>query len=171
MLELFAIVLGVGAAIVLLVRFPALRVLLLVLAFLASAVVWWVIDREQARRALAHQLIPLDEIALRDLAVVSGDNLHHLSGTATNNSDSYVLTELIIEVSLADCPSPAAVDEECQIVGSGLARAHSPWRIPPRESREIEVDFKLRDAEPPQGVARWIYAVAETRASLDPPTR
>jgi len=29
----------------------------LILVFLGSAVVWWIIDRDQARRALAHQLI------------------------------------------------------------------------------------------------------------------
>jgi hypothetical protein len=168
MLELFATVLGVGVAVYLLIRFPAFRVLLVVLAFLASAVVWWIIDHQQARRALAHQLIPLEQIELHDLSVASaGEGLHRLSGTATNNSDRYVLTELIIEVSVADCPSPATSDDDCEIAGTGLARAHSPWRIPPRQSRELDVDFKLRDAKAAAGTARWLYSVAETRASLD----
>jgi len=168
MSELFATVLGVGVFIVLLVRFPAFRILLVVLAFLASAVVWWIIDREQARRALAHQLIPLEQIELHDLRVVSDDNVHHLSGSARNMSDRYTLTELIIQVSIADCPNANAAEEECEIVGSGLARAHSPWRIPPRSARDIDIDFRLRDAPSAPGEMRWIYAVAETRASLDP---
>jgi hypothetical protein len=166
MLEIFAAVASIGIFIALLVRFPVLRVVTALLVFLASALVWWTFDHQQSRRALAHQLIPLEAIELQGLQVTSGGDLHHLTGSARNASD-YVLTELIIEVSAAVCENEEAPDEACEVVGSGLARAHSPWRIPPGESRDLDIDFRLRDMTPKDGALRWRYAVAETRASLD----
>jgi hypothetical protein len=168
MLNILATTLCVGAFIFLLVRFPAFRVVTIVLAFLGSAVIWWIIDRDQARRALAHQLIALEEVELQDLRVRSSDDSHRLTGLARNASAQYTLTELIIKVSVADCAAATAPSEDCKIVADGLARAHSPWRIPPRQTRDIDLDFKLTELPAASGELRWSYSVAQTRASLEP---
>jgi hypothetical protein len=167
MFSLIVTGIAVGVLILLMICFPAFRLLAIVAIFLGSAVVWWIIDRDQARRALAHQLIGPEQIELADLKVNAQDSPRRLTGLIRNNS-SYVLTELIIRVSALDCPAQSEGIEDCETLVDGLAREHSPWRIQPRQARDIDVDFRLGELPPPRGELRWMFAVVETRASLDP---
>lgn len=147
-------------------RFPAVRIAVLVAAFAAAAVVWWIVDREQARLALAHELIPLQRIELKDMHVVNAAGSYQLTGAVRNGSRKYTLTELIVQLAAADCPSETAKDDECEVIGDALARVHSPWRVAPKETKELTVDFKMAELPQPKGVQRWIYSVKETRAAL-----
>jgi hypothetical protein len=167
MFSLIVTGIAVGILILLLIRFPAFRLLAIVAIFLGSAVVWWIIDHDQSRRALAHQLIATDQIELVGLKVDAKNTPRRLTGLVRNNS-SYVLTEVIIRVSAMDCPAESEGLEDCETVADGLAREHSPWRVQPRQSRDIDVDFRFGDLPPPRGDLRWVFAVVETRASLDP---
>ncbi len=167
MLEFIVTAVSIGVLAILLIRFPAVRLLAVVAIFLGSAVLWWRFDREQARRALAHQLIAPEQIELAGLTVGKQDAAHHLTGSVRNAS-SYVLTELIVRVAAMDCPINGAGADDCETLGDGLARAHSPWRVPPRQARDIDVDFRLGELPPPHGELRWVFSVVETRASLDP---
>jgi hypothetical protein len=145
-------------------RFPAVRIVVLVAAFAAAAVVWWIVDREQARLALAHDLIPLQRIELEDMHVANAASGYQLTGAVRNGSRKYTLTELIVQLAVADCPNETAKDDECEIIGDALARAHSPWRVAPKETKELSVAFTMDEVPQPKGVQRWIYSVAETRA-------
>jgi len=169
MFEFIVTAVSIGALVILLIRFPAVRLVAVIAVFFGSAVVWWIIDRDQARRALAHQLIAAEQIQLTGLRVAAKDSAHHSLSGSVRNASSYALTELIIRVSAMDCPINGEPADECETQGEGLARAHSPWRVPPREARDIEVDFRMGELSPPHGELRWSYSVVETRASLDPP--
>ena len=168
MLEFIVTAVSIGVLVILLIRFPAVRLFAVVAVFLASAVVWWIIDRDQARRALAHQLIAPEQIELSGLRVAAQDSTHRSLSGSVRNASSYTLTEVIIRVSAMDCPIDGEQAGDCRTLGEGLARAHSPWRIPPRQARDIDVDFRLGELPPPHGELRWIFTVVETRASLAP---
>jgi hypothetical protein len=162
---LLVVVVCLSLVVVALNRFPAIRIVVLVAAFAGAAVVWWIVDREQARRALAHDLIPLQRIELKDMHVVNTSGAFQLAGAVHNGSPKYTLTELIVQLAVADCPNETAKDDECEIIADALARAHSPWNVAPKETKDLNVDFKMAELPPAKGVVRWIYSVAQTRAA------
>ena len=165
MIGLLVVIVCLSLVVVALNRFPAVRIAVLAVAFAAAAVVWWIVDREQARLAIAHDLIPLQRIELKDMHVVNSAGTYQLAGAVRNGSRKYTLTELIVQLAAVDCPDAAAKDDECEIIGDALARAHSPWNVAPKETKELTVDFKMAELPPAKGVVRWIYSVAETRAA------
>jgi hypothetical protein len=165
LIGLVVVLICLSLVVVALNRFPAVRIAVLGAAFAAAAVIWWIVDREQARLALAHDLIPLQRIELKDMHVVNGEGGYQLAGAVRNGSRKYTLTELIVQLAAVDCPTETAKDEECEILGDALARAHSPWNVAPKQTKDLAVDFKMSELPPPKGIMRWIYTVAETRAA------
>jgi hypothetical protein len=168
MLGLIAGLAGLLLLSFLLVRFPGLRLALIVVGFATSAIFWWIVDRNQARRLEAHSLIPIEAVELRNIRIDRAEDGYRLSGLAHNGSKSYVLDELIIKLTLADCPDTAAEDEACELVGSTTARLHNPWRLSPDETGAIEAIFVLDGIDAVRGAPRWGHAVAQTRARLEP---
>lgn len=168
MIELLAATICVAILAVLMARFPAFRIAIVILGFLASAIVWWIIDQNQERRALAHELIPLEQVDLKDLSVLKDNSGYLLTGIVGNQSPKYILTELIVKVLITDCPDASVENRECEIIGNTIARAHSPWMVPPSQTRDIRVGFELADLPEARGVVRWNYSVVQTRARLEP---
>jgi hypothetical protein len=165
LIGLVVVIICLSLVVVALNRFPAVRVVVLAVAFAGAAVIWWLVDREQARLALAHDLIPLQRIELKGMHVVGTPGAFQLAGAVRNGSRKYTLTELIVQLAAIDCPDEATKDDECEILGDALARAHSPWNVAPKETKDLAVDFKMGDLPPAKGIVRWVYTVAETRAA------
>jgi hypothetical protein len=168
MMGLIAGLAGLALVVMLLVRFPGLRLAVIIAGFAASAVLWWIVDRNQVRRLEAHSLIPIEAIELRNIRIDRAEDGFRLTGFAHNGSKSYVLDELIIKLTLADCSDSAIESDACEVMGSTTTRLHNPWRLSPDETRSFEALFALEDAGAPHGAPRWSYAVAQTRARLEP---
>lgn len=140
---------------------------LIALAAIGVALLW--AGSEQSNREFRAEMerertaIPLSAVELRGLSLSDSYGFVGLSGSVVNHG-SYPISQLTIQVSLRDCPSPQT-DANCTIIGQDDAMVFVD--VPPGQARAINTTVDLSNAAARGPHWGWIYELKEVRAKID----
>jgi len=106
--------------------------------------------------------ITVAEIVIEDANLEPDPRVTKLSGRVINNATAYVLTGIVFDVKLYDCPTEDTPLTACFIIGEDTKEARVS--VPPGQLRAFEAALIFANLPPVEGVLRWDYSVESLRA-------
>lgn len=121
---------------------------------------FWLTEPETER---ATARILAEEVVLDRLALDRSARGATLTGRVVNRSGRFRLREMSIALRLYDCPSEAAPEGDCAVIGDAMAIARPD--VPPGQVRAFSASYVFANMPPVAGVLRWEWSILGLRAT------
>ncbi len=143
-------------------RLPEMRIAgTIIAATLIGGLAYYTFTAPSASEEELNQ-IAINEIALEEVDLVLGPRVATLSGRVINNSEGYVLTGILFDVKLYDCPAETTPLPDCFIIGEDESEAR--LTAPSGQLRAFDATLLFNDLPAVEGIQRWGYEVKTLRA-------
>lgn len=146
---------------------PAFRTLLLCLAALAAIAGGIIYFWQQSQDAAAKRRVPDSDVVFENLRMGKsqyGDS-YRLNGRLRNNNKRYTVTQIVLRITLKDCPiesDPAKTDQACDIVGETDNTLFLD--VPPGQVRDIDDGVYFSSGSNVHRQMRWHYGISSISA-------
>jgi hypothetical protein len=132
---------------------------------LAAAALAVYLGRQNPESVRSASRIDASEVVLQDLTLDRTPRGATLSGRIRNDSPSYRLRDLTLELRLHDCPDANAAPETCPVIGEATTIARPD--VPPGQLRALSAHFIFSDLPPVTGTLGWDWRIARIRATSE----
>jgi hypothetical protein len=118
---------------------------------------------EEEKILAARDLIPLEQIAIRELELQRSHGVgYELRGKLLNHSSDYALTGLGLALTIQDCPADESIAQSPCTPVEAIQTHLSLW-VPPQEVREFKKRLYFRELHL-QGQMKWEHTLLYSEA-------
>jgi len=140
-------------------RFP--RTAFSILGALALAAAVYVFGTHDDAQ-LGRYKLPVGDITIENPVITSAyGGGYQFNARLINANRDILLKEAVVSITMLDCPTPAADDADCAVIGQADERVNI--QIPAGQARDVSRTVSFSGANP-AGALQWRFKITETRS-------